>query len=63
MSKNIDNMPARFELTLANGKTRAFKTGYDMWQWAVQNNQKMEFPDDNKTISSLSDWFSKRGKK
>jgi hypothetical protein len=63
MNKVQDNAPVNFELTLANGKTRAFKSGYDMWQWAVQNNQKMEFADDNKPVLSLSDWFNKRGKK
>ncbi len=63
MNKTQDNAPAQFELTLAGGKTRTFKTGYDMWQWAIQNNSKMEFPDDNRAVPSLSDWFSKRGKK
>jgi hypothetical protein len=43
MNKNEDNTPNRFELTL-NGKTRSFKTGYDMWKWAVQTNTKLDFP-------------------
>ena len=62
MAKKNDG-PDRFELKLTNGKTRSFNTGYDMWQWAAQSNPKMEFPDDNKPVPSLSDWFSKRGKK
>lgn len=62
MAKKNDG-PDSYELKLANGKIRSFKTGYDMWRWAIQNNPKMEFPDDNKPVPSLSDWFSKRGKK
>lgn len=63
MSKKVvDNAPNRFELTIG-GKTRSFKTGYDMWQWAAQTNPKMEFPKDNAPIPSLSEWFEKRKNK
>lgn len=54
--------PDRFELKLANGKTRSFKTGVDMWRFAVQNNPKMEFPQDDKAVPTFSDWMEKRRK-
>jgi hypothetical protein len=58
MSKNENDTPNRFELTI-NGKTRSFKTGYDMWKWAAQTNPKMEFPKDDADPPSLSEWFEK----
>lgn len=60
MSKKVvDNAPNSFELTI-RGKTRSFKTGYDMWRWAIQNNPKMEFPKDDAAPPTLSEWFERR---
>lgn len=62
MSKKQNDGPDIFELKLANGKTRKFKTGYDMWRWASQGSAKMEFYDDSKDKKppTLSEWFERR---
>ena len=57
-----DEGPELFELKLANGKTRSFKTGYDMWKWASHSSPKMEFSSDERASVSLSDWFERRKK-
>lgn len=59
MKKQVDNSPHLFELKLANGKSRTFRTGQDMWTWAAQNS-KMEFPKDDVNPPTLSEWFEKR---
>ena len=61
MSKKRNDGPDNFELKLANGKSRKFKTGYDMWRWASQGT-KMEFYDDSKDKQppTLSEWFERR---
>jgi hypothetical protein len=59
MAKKNDG-PDSCELKLANGKIRSFKTGYDMWRWAIQNNPKMEFPKDDAAPPTLSEWFERR---
>lgn len=50
------NESARLELVLANGKSHTFRSGGDMYQWAIQNQPKMDF----KMDQSLSDWFGNR---
>ena len=62
MSKQYNDAPDSFELTLANGKIRTFKSGYDMWKWAAQGNPKMEFYDEtkDKQPATLSEWFERR---
>ncbi len=55
--------PENFELKMANGNTRSFQNGYDMWRWAVQNDPKMEFPPDDKPCPSISDFFERLRKK
>ena len=64
MKKKLRNKePHCLELKLANGRTRTFSKGYDMWQWAVQNGDKMEFDFNERTGPFLCDYFEKRRKK
>ena len=52
-----------FEITL-NGKTKDFKTGYDMWKWANQQSKnKLEVNFDEKKGPFLSDFFERKRKK
>ena len=49
-----------FELTM-NGKTKSFKSGYDMWVWANQQSRgKLEDKYDEKTGPFYCDWISKQ---
>jgi hypothetical protein len=35
--------PSKFELKLAGQPTKVFNSGYEMYNYAAQNNPKMEF--------------------
>lgn len=61
MAKNIEQY--KFELSLADGKTRKFISGYDMWRWAINNNPKLECNYEDKTTPDLSTWFENRRQK
>lgn len=50
-----------FEMTI-KGKTKRFKSGYDMWKWALQNT-KLETKFDSKHGPFLCDWFENRRRK
>lgn len=52
--------PDKFEYKPANGKIRSFKTGHDMWRYAVQTNPKLETEYNERTGPFLCDWFDRR---
>ena len=60
MSKNDEKT---FELKLANGKSGVFKSGYEMWRFAVQNNPRMDVKFSEKNGPFLSDFFERLRKK
>lgn len=49
---------SKFELVLANRKSRTFRSGSDMYDWACHNSPKMDFKFDR----TLSEWFESRRK-
>ena len=55
----MHNETPTFELTM-NGKTKSFKSGYDMWVWANQNCKgRLEDNFDEKTGPFYCDWIEK----
>lgn len=58
MAKVQEEEP-RLELTI-NGKTKSFRSGYQMWQWANQQKRgKLETTFSEKDGPFLSDFFQK----
>jgi len=60
MKMGYNNMEkADLELTI-NGRTKKFKSGYSMWQWANQQKKgKLETKFDEKNGPFLCDFFQK----
>jgi hypothetical protein len=54
--------PARFELVLANGKSRKFDSSHSMWQWAVQSRPKWDWEYKEKSGQDLCDFFERKRK-
>ena len=52
-----------FEIRLANGNSRKFETGSDMYNWAMKMSPRMKFDYDEKTTPDLSEWFEQRWSK